>query len=68
MACSGVGAGRFLNEQETNRNPPLYDPTAYNVSVSSNADAKTIHELYMWPFADAVKAGVASMMVSCPFG
>lgn len=54
----------ILNEQETNRNPPLLDPTALNVSVSSNVDSKTVHELYMWPFQDAVKTGVGSVMCS----
>lgn len=30
-------------------------------------DDKTMHELYMWPFADAVHAGVASVSkFSCP--
>ncbi|KAK5175113.1 uncharacterized protein LTR77_000250 [Saxophila tyrrhenica] len=52
----------IMNEQETNRNPPLTDPTALNVSVNSNIDDKTIHELYLWPFQDAVKAGVGSVM------
>ncbi|KAL1971151.1 hypothetical protein VTN77DRAFT_102 [Rasamsonia byssochlamydoides] len=33
-------------------------------SISSNADDKTIHELYLWPFADAVRAGVGSIMCS----
>ncbi|KAJ4175326.1 beta-glucosidase [Fusarium falciforme] len=33
-------------------------------SLSSNIDDKTMHELYMWPFADAVKAGVGSVMCS----
>jgi beta-glucosidase len=47
------------NEQETNRNPEG------NVSaVSSNIDDKTIHELYLWPFADAVHAGAGSVMCS----
>jgi beta-glucosidase len=52
-------------EQETQRNP-TYD-SAGNViqeSVSSNLDDRTMHELYMWPFANAVKAGVASVMCS----
>ncbi|KAM6529112.1 hypothetical protein FALCPG4_010060 [Fusarium falciforme] len=33
-------------------------------SMSSNIDDRTLHELYAWPFADAVKAGVASVMCS----
>lgn len=33
-------------------------------SVSSNIDDRTLNEVYLWPFADAVKAGVASVMCS----
>lgn len=33
-------------------------------SMSSNVDDKTLHELYLWPFADAVRAGVGSVMCS----
>lgn len=33
-------------------------------STSSNIDDKTIHELYLWPFADAVRAGTANVMCS----
>ena len=54
----------ILNEQETNRNPPLTGPTTFNVSVSSNVDDKTIHELYLWPFQDAIYAGAGSIMCS----
>ncbi|KJZ73426.1 hypothetical protein HIM_07220 [Hirsutella minnesotensis 3608] len=32
--------------------------------ISSNVDDKTMHELYAWPFADAVRAGVGSIMCS----
>ncbi|KAI1211232.1 glycoside hydrolase family 3 protein [Annulohypoxylon truncatum] len=47
------------NEQETNRVPEG------NVSsVSSNIDDKTIHEMYLWPFQDAVKAGTVNVMCS----
>ncbi|KAI1097380.1 glycoside hydrolase family 3 protein [Jackrogersella minutella] len=47
------------NEQETNRNPDG------NVSaVSSNIDDKTLHEMYLWPFQDAVKAGTVNIMCS----
>ena len=41
------------NEQERNRE-----------SMSSNIDDRTMHELYLWPFADSVHAGVASVMCS----
>jgi beta-glucosidase len=33
-------------------------------AVSSNVDDKTMHELYLWPFQDAVLAGSASIMCS----
>jgi len=32
--------------------------------VSSNVDDRTIHELYLWPFQNAVKSGVSSVMCS----
>lgn len=45
------------NEQETYRRP------YFGVeAVSSNIDDRTLHELYLWPFADSVHAGVASVM------
>ncbi len=38
----------------------------YNITeaISSNIDDVTMHELYLWPFADAVRAGVGSIMCS----
>jgi beta-glucosidase len=33
-------------------------------AISSNIDDRTLHEIYAWPFADSVKAGVASVMCS----
>lgn len=42
-----------LNEQEHFRS-----------GISSNIDDKSLHELYLWPFADAVRAGVGSVMCS----
>lgn len=50
----------IANEQETNRIPSSYG--LGNESVSSNLDDKTMHELYLWPFQDLVKAGVGSIM------
>jgi beta-glucosidase len=52
-----------LNEQETNRNPGTEDGVDI-AAVSSNIDDKTMHELYLWPFQDAVLAGSASIMCS----
>ncbi|KAF2212657.1 glycoside hydrolase family 3 protein [Cercospora zeae-maydis SCOH1-5] len=51
------------NEQETNRNP-IKDDDGTIPSSSSNIDDRTMHELYLWPFQDAVKAGVGSVMCS----
>ncbi|KAF2083308.1 glycoside hydrolase family 3 protein [Saccharata proteae CBS 121410] len=31
-------------------------------AISSNIDDRTLHELYAWPFADSIRAGVASVM------
>jgi beta-glucosidase len=41
------------NELEKNRD-----------TVSANIDDRTMHELYLWPSADAVKANVASVICS----
>ncbi|KAK7522972.1 glycoside hydrolase family 3 protein [Phyllosticta citriasiana] len=55
-------------EQETQRNPEgTFDkdtvPSVDQIqSVSSNVEDRTMHELYVWPFANAVRAGVASIM------
>jgi hypothetical protein len=58
----------IANEQETNRNPFLLGFLSglvnLNNSVSSNLDDRTMHELYLWPFYDAVKAGAGSVMCS----
>jgi len=48
-----------LNEQEfRRRESPLGE------AVSSNVDDRTLHELYLWPFAEGVRAGVGSIMCS----
>ncbi|KAG2173315.1 hypothetical protein INT43_004689 [Umbelopsis isabellina] len=48
----------ILNEQEQDRT------TVSDSCSSSNADDRTIHEVYAWPFARAVEAGVGSIMCS----
>ncbi len=56
MQSAGVQACAkhfILNEQELNRE-----------TMSSTVDDRTMHELYLWPFAEAVRAGVASVMCS----
>jgi beta-glucosidase len=54
------------NEQETMRNP-TFNPNGtvtekLQEALSANIDDRTMHEIYLWPFADAVKAGVSSVM------
>ena len=56
MQSAGIQASAkhfILNEQELNRE-----------TMSSTVDDRSMHELYLWPFADAVKAGSASVMCS----
>ncbi|GAA5804054.1 hypothetical protein HPULCUR_009540 [Helicostylum pulchrum] len=43
----------LLNEQELNR-----------MNSSTEADSRTMHEIYLWPFARSVEAGVGSVMCS----
>ena len=59
MACT---KHYIVNEQEHFRQGP--PPVGLKESLSSNLDDKTMHELYLWPFADAVKAGTATIMCS----
>jgi len=33
-------------------------------AISSNIDDRTLHEVYLWPFQDSVKAGVGAVMCS----
>ncbi|KAM0471674.1 hypothetical protein ACHAP7_008938 [Fusarium lateritium] len=58
IAC---GKHFIAQEQETHR---LAARVTGAESVSSNVDDKTLHELYLWPFADAVHAGLANVMCS----
>ena len=56
----------IMNEQEHFRQAPEAKGYGYNIteSISENVDDKTMHELYLWPFADAVRAGTGSIMCS----
>nr|OQO20788.1 hypothetical protein B0A51_11194 [Rachicladosporium sp. CCFEE 5018] len=56
----------IAQEQEHFRQTPEARTYGFNITEpgSSNIDDQTLHELYVWPFADAVKAGVASVMCS----
>ncbi|KAL4953490.1 glycoside hydrolase superfamily [Aspergillus filifer] len=54
-----ISCGRhwLFNEQETNRSS-----STGGSSYSSVVNDKTTHELYAWPFADGVHAGMGAMM------
>ena len=60
VACS---KHYIANEQEHFRQP-AQPGFSTNESLSSNIDDVTMHELYLWPFADAVRAGTGSIMCS----
>ncbi|KAI1754553.1 beta-glucosidase-like protein [Xylaria castorea] len=49
----------IANEQEIYR---MYNPVQQ--AYSSNIDDRTLHELYLWPFAAGVKAGTGAVMTS----
>ncbi|TVY47638.1 Beta-glucosidase [Lachnellula occidentalis] len=63
IACAKHFIG---NEQEHFRQVGEATGFGYNITeaISSNIDDVTMHELYLWPFADAVRAGVGSVMCS----
>jgi beta-glucosidase len=52
----------IANEQELYRNPTVNSNNESVASLSSNIDDKTMHELYLWPFQDALKAGSGNVM------
>ena len=49
----------IANEQEMYRMYNLVQP-----GISSNLDDRTLHEVYLWPFAEGVKVGVGSVMIA----
>lgn len=52
----------IANEQEHFRQVGESINYGFNITatLSSNIDDKTMHEVYLWPFADAVRAGTGS--------
>ncbi|KAI9645792.1 hypothetical protein NHQ30_005225 [Ciborinia camelliae] len=50
------------NEQEAFRMDII--PHGLMRALSSNIDDRTLHELYMWPFAEGIRAGVGAVMTS----
>lgn len=66
MQSAGVQACTkhyIMNEQEIQRNPSNNNGITIE-AISSNVDDRTMHETYLWPFANAVRAGTASIMCS----
>ncbi|KXT06261.1 hypothetical protein AC578_9178 [Pseudocercospora eumusae] len=62
-----VGKHFIGNEQEHFRQVPettQFDLGNITYPGSSNVDDTTLHEIYLWPFADAVRAGLVSIMCS----
>ncbi|PYH89031.1 putative beta glucosidase [Aspergillus ellipticus CBS 707.79] len=47
------------NEQEMHRETSVLGP-----GYSSNIDDRTLHEIYLWPFAEGVRAGTGSVMMA----
>ncbi|KAF2089250.1 glycoside hydrolase family 3 protein [Saccharata proteae CBS 121410] len=54
----------LLNEQEFRRMPNMTYEWFYGEAISSNVDDRTLHELYAWPFYDALKAGAGAVLCS----
>lgn len=60
----------LLNEQEWRRRnakyiDPIYSsPLPEGEAISSNVDDRTLHELYAFPFMDALREGAGSVMCS----
>ncbi|CUM55871.1 uncharacterized protein AC631_05369 [Debaryomyces fabryi] len=54
------------NEQDTYRFEleVKEDGSNTTAAISSNIDDRSMHEIYLWPFAEAVKAGTGSIMCS----
>jgi len=61
IAC---GKHFIAYEQEHFRQPGDGFGYPVNNSYSSNLDDVTMHELYLWPWADGVRAGLGSIMCS----
>ncbi|KAK0113133.1 hypothetical protein ONS95_014833 [Cadophora gregata] len=52
----------IANEQEAYRMD--IPPHGLMKALSSNLDDRTLHELYGWPFADGIRAGVGAVMTA----
>lgn len=52
----------IANEQETQRSSTINTDGTRTEGISSNVDDRTVHELYLWPFANAVHSGASAIM------
>jgi len=52
----------IANEQETQRTRTTSSDGSIVEAVNSILDDRTLHEVYLWPFADAVRSGATSFM------
>lgn len=52
------------NEQETQRTNTTLANGMQVAAISSNIGDRALHELYLWPFANAIKAGTSAVMCS----
>lgn len=61
-----TGKHYIMNEQDHFRLVPDSAAFGFNISepYSANIDDETLHELYLWPFADGVRAGIGAIMCS----
>lgn len=50
-----------MNEQEHFRRPYEWNT---DFAISSNIDDRALHEVFVWPFAESIRADVASVMCS----
>ncbi|GAA5901720.1 beta-glucosidase [Sporobolomyces salmoneus] len=67
QGVTGLVKHWFGNEQELARigsNVGGYFPSNQTQTISSNIDDATAHELYIYPFAEAVRAGAGAIMAS----
>lgn len=58
VAC----AKHYIGNEQEHWRQAVSGVTKY--AYSANIDDTTMHELYLWPFADAVRAGVGAVMCS----
>ncbi|PNY23628.1 Beta-glucosidase [Tolypocladium capitatum] len=64
MGIQGQGVQTSIKHYVANEQETYRTPSGIKEAVSSNVDDKTMHEVYLWPFQDAVRAGTGNIMCS----